>query len=339
MKTVILAAGFGSRLWPLSTPERPKQFQALLGEQSLLQYTYDMMAKVTPARELYVLTLSGFEDIVRDQIPGIVDGNIIAVPERRNTLPHTLYALRIITQADDEPVLFAPVDHYLHSEAAFLSSLQQEVGVYEASDTITILCCDSGGYDGNAGYLVTDLSGQILAYREKPSQGEVRQLQGRGTLYKDTALYITSRSGITRAIKDVDSQTAEPIAAFMQARGQALLASYVAMPFMDIPTKLFEYATNLQVAHITAEFTDVGRYAALHAILPKDDRGNAIVGDVILGEACTGSLAINTTDRPLVVMAGDAQVVVRTPGGSLQAPLADADKIGDIYKAQIYIQR
>src|SRR5688572_30694717 len=112
MKTVILAAGFGSRLWPLSTSERPKQFQNFVKDKSLLQYTQEIFSQFTSINELYVLTVEGLEELVKEQLPNIPSSNIIAVPERRNTLPHTLYALKKLPVRGNEPVLFTPVDHF-----------------------------------------------------------------------------------------------------------------------------------------------------------------------------------------------------------------------------------
>jgi mannose-1-phosphate guanylyltransferase len=106
MKTVILAAGFGSRLWPVSTSEKPKQFQKLLHGKSLLAYTYEHMQHVSSDDELYVLVLEGMQPLVREELPDIADDHVLVVPERRNTLPHTLWALTQITDSPDEPVLF-----------------------------------------------------------------------------------------------------------------------------------------------------------------------------------------------------------------------------------------
>jgi mannose-1-phosphate guanylyltransferase len=104
---------------------------------------------------------------------------------------------------------------------------------------------------------------------------------------------------------------------------------------MDIPTKLFEVAENLKAISVACNFVDVGRYSSLYQLLPKDGERNAVVGSAILRGDCRGNLAINHTDKPLVIIDQQDMVIVQTSEGNVCAPYASIDTIGAIYKSEL----
>jgi mannose-1-phosphate guanylyltransferase len=338
MKTVILAAGFGSRLWPLSTPDRPKQFQTLLSdEESLLQYTYGQFLNVSDKQDLFVLTLAGFEPIVKEQLPGISDDNIISVPERRNTLPHTLFALKQLSSSPDEQLLFTTVDHYLTDPEQFLSTLNSALSSPVArADDIYVVCTENTGYDPNAGYAAVAENGHVTEYREKPTEEELAAMAASGRVLKDTAIFTASISSILNAATSLDGELQNQISNFLNASDGQRVEVYLNFEFMDIPTKLFEHARNLSLIQVDCEFIDIGRYSSLRQILPKDEKGNVVMGDVVMSEECRGNLIINKTDAPLVVVGQQNSVIVHTADGHVHAPFDSVDQVGAVYKSQIF---
>lgn len=335
MKTVILASGFGSRLWPLSTSESPKQFQALVGEESLLQYTYLLLQKVTATADLYVLTLQGLESTVQTQLPGISPENIITVPGRRNTLPHTMFALRQLAESPQEQIVFSTVDHYITQPEEFIASLTDAIKSTEESDLITLLCTEQSGYDPNAGYAQTTPGGRVQQYKEKPSPEAVKEMSGAGNTYRDTAIFIASKKSMLHATKALDRELANKAETLLEAPDERAHESFLELPFTDIATGLFEKADNLRVTRIDGDFTDVGRYQALYDITPKDKQGNVVVGHAIVKD-CANCLVINRTDKPMVVLNAKDSVIVQAAGGMLNATFADVDMIGEVYKTQIH---
>ncbi len=334
MKTVIMAAGFGSRLWPLSTSERPKQFLRLVENESLISYTYRNLLKAIPGNELYILILEGMQELVRQEIPEIADSQLIVVPERRNTLPHTMWALRAIAEAD-EPVLFKSVDHFIVDTEAFLASLTDCIDQYNSTET-TLLGSKFSVFNSNDGYLAVDDSGIVAEFIEKPDQAMFDTAKQKYNMYRAPFLYITTKFSLSKLVDDVQ----EP----WQTNAKQLLEggdpknSFLALPFIDISNEIFAKSHSLQFAEVSYDFVDVGRFEEIYKLNTKDSNGNVIVGEsVILDGDCNNNLIVNDSNQPLVVISRSDTVIVQTDHGSLVSSFQEAKRIGDIYKKQIHI--
>jgi mannose-1-phosphate guanylyltransferase len=338
MKTVILAAGFGSRLWPLSTPEKPKQFQPLIAGQSLLQYTHKLFSQIADNDEIYVLTLQGLEQLVSEQLPEITPERILCVPERRNTLPHVLYALNSIAAADDEPLLFTTVDHLIVEPEQFISSVKN-LAAQRAHDlpSVLLLGNQSQLFDPNAGYFTIDDSQRILSFVEKPSQADMDRLDSsEAHVIKDTAMFVTSKDTFAAALAtftgDASTKGQELLAATPETRTERFLA----MPFIDIATGFYEKATNLQADFVAGDFVDLGSFGSLYKVGDKDDQGNVTIGSVITDETSHNNYIVNQLATPLVIIGTSDSVVVQGEAGTVVSPKGSANAVGAIYKSQIY---
>jgi mannose-1-phosphate guanylyltransferase len=337
MKVVLLAAGFGSRLWPLSTSGKPKQFQTLLGEKSLLQYTYELFSQVVSPQDIHILTLQGLEHWVYEQIPGLTPESVLLVPERRNTLPHTIFALKSITESSDEPVLFSGTDTYIPDAKVFIKDVKSCVGkTKKASDVITIVCSSAERTDTNAGYVQLKKD-HIDSFTEKPSVKEIENLSQKGPLYKALSTYITSLDGLKHTTRSMDSKLAAHAKKLLAAGTEDLQESFLAMPFCDISNGVFSHASNLTACVTDSDFLDLGSYAALHQINDKDKKGNVILGKVILDGESANNFIANHTDQPLIVIDANNMVIIQTPWGNFVSPIDQADRVGEIYKQKIHI--
>jgi mannose-1-phosphate guanylyltransferase len=340
MKTVILAAGFGSRLWPLSTSEKPKQFQPLLHGQSLLAYTYGQMLKITPVDELYVLVLAGMEPLVHQELPSIADNHIIVVPERRNTMPHTLWALSQITTDPSEPVLFKSVDHYITNPDDFAASIKYRLDSYQTTDKsdLTMLCTAYKAYNSNDGYCAVGASGELIEFLEKRPESEVERSAAKHTIYRSPMIYIATRKACLTILNNIKEGWSTDAKLTLNEDGRLRTEAFLRMPFMDI-RHLFEPSSTIRVNEIQYGFIDVGRFDELYALNDKDEYDNVCIGNVVIGRGCSHILAINERSEPLVVIGVSDSVVVQTLAGSLVAPFKDAAQVGEIYKQRIYAAR
>jgi mannose-1-phosphate guanylyltransferase len=337
MKTIILAAGFGSRLWPLSTATRPKQFQNLIGTTSPLRYSYELLRRIVPTDELYVLTLAGLEPLVFEQLPGIASTNVIAVPERRNTLPHTLYALSCVGADATEPVLFTAVDHYHADDAALLDDLQDILQRLSTETTKThLLCTPADDINKSLGYVIADASGAITEFIEKPTGPVAERLAALNTVRTNTMWYVTSKASIETLLAAADNTVSTAAKHLLASTPATRIDTFLAMPFIDISHGLFEKAPGLIAAPVRTPFRDVGTFGALYAINQKDEHGNVALGPVVFDDASRGNFVVNQLDQPLAIINTHDSVIVQTPDGSLTAPLEDADAVGELYKQRIY---
>jgi mannose-1-phosphate guanylyltransferase len=332
MKTVILAAGFGSRLWPLSTSQKPKQFQPLLGGVSPLQNTYNMLSKLINTQDIYVLTLEGLQSHVFDQLPNCASDHVLCVPERRNTWPHTLWALTVL---GDEPLLFKSVDHFVRAPEIFLNSLQKQLDVAH-SDHVTLLCNDPEPFDSNDGYAVVDDAGHITAFVEKPSREQFDEFRAQGSVYRSPLLYIGSRGAFAAALKGIDADWARTSERLLAAKPADRAQAFLDLPVADISSTFFQAAAELWAQPIDYQFVDIGSFRTLHKLNDKDRDGNVVIGSVVLGEGCQGNFIVNHLSQPLVVQNTQGCVVVQTKDGSLVTPLATADAVGNLYKTRIH---
>ncbi len=337
MKTVILAAGFGSRLWPLSTSEKPKQFQPLIAGQSLLLYTYQQLNKFIPSSKLYVLVLAGMEELVRAELPNLSDSHIICVPERRNTLPHTLWALTAITNDPNEPVLFKPVDQYTLNDSAFTRSLKQTIEQYDSKKALfTLLCPDYAAFNSNDGYCIADSSGRVLKFLEKPARAALEGAAKAHQIYRSPMIYITSTTAFLDVLSSLEEPWAHQCRRLLLSTSSSRQQLFLDLPFLDISSTIFQHSNQLRLSVIDYQFIDVGRFEEIYQLNDKDSHGNVTIGDVIFGNDCHGNLVINQHPAPLVVMSAYDSVIVQTAAGSLVSPLKDAGKIGEVYKQQIH---
>ena len=137
---LIMAGGIGSRFWPLSTPEMPKQFLDILGVgKSLLQLTFERLEKTIPPHQIYILTNLNYASIVAEQLPMLKEAQIICEPERKNTAPCILYAaLKIKKINPNSTLIVAPSDHLILNENLFNDQLEIAISEAQKNHLVTL---------------------------------------------------------------------------------------------------------------------------------------------------------------------------------------------------------
>ena len=122
---VLMAGGVGSRFWPVSTSDKPKQFRDLLGSgETLIQTTFKRLRRLVPAENVYILTNQKYETLVREQLPSVNQDQIVLEPAMRNTAPAVLLAaLKIGKRNKNAVMVMAPSDHWIEDEAAFTKDI------------------------------------------------------------------------------------------------------------------------------------------------------------------------------------------------------------------------
>lgn len=137
MKAIILAGGSGTRLWPMSRSNRPKQFFNIIGEDSLIKDTYRRLLRLFPAEKIYFSTSPQFASMILDVFPGMDESQIIVEPEKRDTGPAMGYVAAIMELSDpDEPMVFVPSDHYIKDEELFLRNLSLAGDLVEKDEVL-----------------------------------------------------------------------------------------------------------------------------------------------------------------------------------------------------------
>ena len=132
MKHLIMCGGFGSRFWPLSTPDMPKQFLKLLGNKSLLRLTVDRLSRISNIDNIFLVTSKKYKDLIHSEIPVISDDNILYEPSARNTTAAIYYSLKKISIKDNSSIIgIYPADHFIKKESEFISSVSDAYRLIE----------------------------------------------------------------------------------------------------------------------------------------------------------------------------------------------------------------
>jgi mannose-1-phosphate guanylyltransferase len=312
---IIMAGGVGSRFWPVSTTEFPKQFHDMLGAgQTLIQKTFSRLSKLVPPENIFVLTNEKYNDIVLQQLPQIKAEQVLLEPAMRNTAPCILYAsLKIRKQNPDAVMVVAPSDHWIEDEAAFSKDLQscfEHCANHDALMTLGIIpTFPNTGF----GYIEYDKSDgnavkKVRQFREKPNYDTAKSFVESGNFLWNGGIFIWSVKAVTDAFERFQPQM---FALFQkgidsyntQAETQFIAENYASAENISIDYAVMEKAANVYVLPATFDWNDLGTWGSLHEKLDKDDTGNAVVNATVILENASNNI-IRSEGTKLIIIDG-----------------------------------
>jgi mannose-1-phosphate guanylyltransferase len=258
---VILAGGAGTRLYPLSSEENPKQFLQLFGGRSLLQKTFARLARLVGDEAIHVSTNERYRQKCIEQLPEMAANNVITEPSRRNTGPAiALCTFTIESRLGDCVVAFLPSDHYIGDEDEFARVLERAFAHAEKTDDLVTIGIEPSEPNTGFGYL--ELGGEIepgvvrlLRFTEKPSRGRAEEFLRAGNYAWNSGIFVWRTSVFRHELERVTPELA-----------RVRLVNYDAMPSISIDYALMEKAAH--VATVRGEFgwSDVGSFEALEKV-------------------------------------------------------------------------
>ncbi|MBR2228522.1 MAG: mannose-1-phosphate guanylyltransferase, partial [Bacteroidales bacterium] len=212
---VIMAGGIGSRLWPLSTPETPKQFIDILGVgQSLLQLTVERFLPVCPPDRFWVVTSEKYVDIVREQLPAVPDDQILAEPEARNTAPCIAYACWKISGKDpDANIVVTPADALVLKTFAFADTIKKALTFTEVYDAVVTVGITPSRPETGYGYIhaAEAVEGKIVKvseFKEKPDLPTAEAYLADGHYFWNAGIFVWKASTIMQELRTYAPQIA-----------------------------------------------------------------------------------------------------------------------------------
>jgi mannose-1-phosphate guanylyltransferase len=253
---VILAGGAGTRLYPLSSEENPKQFLKLFEGKSLLQKTFDRLRRI--ADPIFVSTNERYRDKCREQVPGV---DILTEPARRNTAPPiALCTFAIEERLGECCVAFLPSDHYIGDEARFAQALDRAYGHVESHDDLATIGIEPTEPNTGFGYL--ELGEEIAPgvvrlrrFTEKPSIERAREFLRAGNYAWNAGMFVWRTSVFRRELERVAPEIA-----------RVTPANYETMPSISIDYALMEKAGNVVTVRGDFDWSDVGSFEALEKV-------------------------------------------------------------------------
>lgn len=271
MRILLLAGGAGTRLWPLSTEERPKQFLPLLSDRSLLAETYERVLPVSSG--VYVATSAAYAGLVRQELPDLPAERILCEPVRRNSGPALLSAAVRFARDGDPVTAAVPADQTARDAKAFRAALA-EAGALADRASVVILAAAPTRPETDYGY-VEHVDGEVRSFIEKPSPDRARQLATSGRHFWNAGIFVFRPSRFLDEARRVAPELVEGVEAYARA-GEA--AAYAALPNISIDFAVMEKASGVRAVPLDAGWTDVGTWRSVREIRgPSDASGNLVL--------------------------------------------------------------
>lgn len=318
---LLLAGGAGTRLWPLSSDERPKQFLTLFGGQSLLQKTWGRIARFLPPESIFVSTNDRYRDLCLEQLPALRPENILAEPARRNTAPAiALSCFEIESRlGPDTTVAILPSDHFIADEKRFLEILGRAFDFASGRDALVTIGITPTEPQTGFGYLELgeEVAPGVIALRrfvEKPSRERAEEFLRAGNYAWNAGMFIWRLDAFRREL-----------ASFAPDLAGVTRANYEGAPATSIDYALMEKTSKGAAVRGDFGWSDVGSWAAVARLA---GRGSA---ELFTAEA-DDVFAHSGSGRRIVVIGASNIAVVESEEGILVTDLDKAQLLAEIVK-------
>ena len=356
---VIMAGGIGSRFWPMSIPECPKQFVDVMGcGKTMIQATVERFAPLCPLENFWVVTSAEYVDMVRRQLPQIPVQNILAEPAMRNTAPCIAYACwKIRQQCPDANVVVTPadalvvdVDDFRRVIAAALDFTAAgrrivTVGIRPTRPETGYGYIQIAGQSGNDGFVIPDSIGdlpkvmihKVDSFREKPALEVAKQYLAAGNYLWNAGIFVWSVETIVASMRafvpDLAAKMDEMSRAFYTADEPAVVRSiFPTCEKISIDYAVMEKADYIYTVPGDFGWSDVGTWGSLWTLLPHDEDGNAVVGENVHLNECKGCIVHAPGAESVVLQGLEDSIVVERDGRLLICRLSDEQRIKDFRK-------
>jgi mannose-1-phosphate guanylyltransferase len=330
MIVIIIAGGSGTRLWPLSTPDRPKHLLNLTGDESLLQGTYRRAKELT--NDIYVITEIGHAHLVQEQLPELKKEDFIIEPARRGTANCILAGLHYVgsRHGKDEPIAFIAADHYIRDTRGFVESFKIAGEASSTHKKIVLVGIEPTYPSTGLGYIEKDgtvkdgsLVYEVVTFKEKPPFEVAKKYVHTGNYLWNCSYFVGSVNTFVQTMADYAPELKADYDKLLAAAGDDAYKQ----TYLDLKTDTIDYALSEKVAERTFlvvpasfDWMDVGNFKDAHDAVESDEQGNHLHGGNIGTIEVENSFVHNEeADKPIAVIGLDNVVVVNTPHGLLVA--------------------
>lgn len=286
---LIMAGGVGSRFWPMSTEEKPKQFLDILGlGKSLLQLTFERLNKQIPTDQIYILTNKSYFSLVKEHLPMLTDEQIICEPQRKNTAPCVLYAaLKIQKLNPNSTLVISPSDHLIIQEDRFHEQL--DIAVNEAQqDKLLTLGIHPTRPDVGYGYIEFDSSinrnggqvARVIQFREKPQLEQAKEFINAGNFYWNAGIFIWKTSTILSAFHEYQPelyQLFQGISIGSSTEISELENAFSECQDISIDYAILEKSDQISVVLTDFDWSDLGTWGSLSEKTASNELGNSLI--------------------------------------------------------------
>ena len=327
---VIMAGGIGSRFWPQSRTNNPKQFLSVHGNRTLLQNTVERLDGIVPTEHVFVVTQQRYVEQTQTQLPTVPEENILAEPIGRNTAPCiALAAIKLLARDPDATMLVLPADHVIRHVDRFHEVLRVAIDKAQEPGTLVTIGIRPTHPETGYGYvqfdqphengLETPKAYAVRTFAEKPDIATAERFLDSGDFLWNSGMFAWSARTILEAMQRHLPKVYDAFEPFRTSLGkggeeEALSEAYAKSPSISIDYGVMERAETVFVVPASFGWSDVGDWGAVYELSEKDKHGNALDGHVILHDS---SRCLVKAGPRLVVLVGMHDTVVVDTGDAL----------------------
>lgn len=329
---VIMAGGIGSRFWPMSTPDLPKQFVDIMGiGKTLIQMTVERFSALCPMSNFWVVTGEKYVDLVKEQLPQLPDDNILAEPAARNTAPCIAYACWKIKQKYPEAnVVVTPSDALVLDVAEFRRVISAALEFTEQGRRIVTIGIKPNRPETGYGYIEAGepVCGEVLkvnSFREKPCLEVARQYLEQGGYLWNAGIFVWNIDTIMSCLRSYKPDLAEIMdrmaeSFYTENETETVRSLFPTCERISIDYAVMEKADCIHTIPADFGWSDLGTWGSLRTLLDRDEDGNAVVGndvrlydckDCIVHVPDSGKVVVQGMDGVIIAQHGDRLIVCR----------------------------
>lgn len=343
----IMAGGIGSRFWPVSRVDFPKQFLDILNTgKTLIQSTFDRFAQYIPVENIYVVTSIQYKDIVAKQLPQIPVENIVCEPSRKNTAPciaYISYKLQELNPASN--LICAPADHLILDDTSFIKTSLEALAFTAKNNALLTLGIKPFKPNTGYGYIqyeqqaVSDNIYKVKTFTEKPDLELAKTFIASGDFLWNAGIFVWQTKNIIAAFEKYLPEIHELFQGARKAMNnsteeEAIELIYPLCMNISIDYGILEKADNVYVIPSSFGWSDLGTWGSAYESLEKDYHDNAVAGNNVVLYDCSSSI-VHTQDDKLVLLQGlEDYIVVDSPDALLVCKKENEQNIKE-YLAEI----
>ncbi|QJA09403.1 mannose-1-phosphate guanylyltransferase [Romboutsia sp. CE17] len=320
---LIMAGGKGTRFWPLSTEEKPKQFLNLIGDKTMIQMTVDRIKPIIPVERIFVSTGEMYVDLVKEQLPELPEKNIIVEPEGRNTAPCIALSAFVINRYyNDATMVVLPSDHLIKDEDEFRKVVNSaDEFVNKNYESIITLGMEPTRPETGYGYIrYSDNEVKVNNHKvikvdtfvEKPNKEKAEMYLNEGNYLWNGGMFLWNVNNILNQIKKYSPNTYSALEIIETVEEEKLQetinSNYKNTEAISIDYAVLEKSSDIHVIPSNFGWDDVGSWEALDRYRDKDEAGNVLVGDTKAVEG-ENNLVISSSQSVVVEGLSDIYVI------------------------------
>ncbi len=315
-----MAGGVGSRFWPYSRNHYPKQFLDVMGVgRSLLQLTFDRFAKICSKENIYIVSNEKYAGLIKEQIPGLADYQILLEPDMRNTAPCIAYAAYKIAQRDPKAnMVVTPADHVIFMEDVFTETINTALEASRTSDKLITIGIKPTRPETGYGYIQyyhedKDAVKRVKTFTEKPQLELAKKFLESGDFVWNAGIFIWRADTIIRSFEKYLPDVAELFSAmsdayFSDKEKSRIENAYAVTKSISIDYGVMEKADNVYVVEGNFGWSDLGSWGSLHEIRDKNGDHNVVDANALTYDS-SNCLIMGDKNKLIVVQGLDGYLV------------------------------